>query len=73
MLKAVIFLIIIWHGLMLGCVLQFTKDNVSFGAVAKAVILHDSNFLNENCDYKKARIMCITLFLLMILIGKILT
>ncbi len=26
MLKAIVFLIVVWHGLMLGCVLQFTKD-----------------------------------------------
>jgi hypothetical protein len=71
MLKAIVFLIVVWHGLMLGCVLQFTKDDVSLGAVARAVVLHDGKFLNLNCDYKKARIMCLTLFLLMNLIGYI--
>ena len=71
MVKAVLMMLVVWHGLMLGCVLQFTKDSVSLGASAKAVILHDNKFLAENCEYKKAKILCLTLFLLMNLIGYI--
>ena len=73
MLKAIIFLIVVWHGLMLGCVLQFTKDSVSLGAVTKAVMLHDKKFLAVNCDYKKAKFMCVMLFLLINIIGNIST
>ncbi len=73
MIKTFLVLIICWYGLMLGCVLQFTNDSVSVRDITKAVILHDIKFLNKNCDYKKARIMCVVLFLLMNLIGNILS
>ncbi len=71
MLEALFMIIFLWHGLMLGCVLQFTNDSVGIGAVAKAVVLHDVKFLNQNCDYKKARRMCLILFVLVVLIGNI--
>jgi len=71
MIKTILVLIICWYGLMLGCVLQFTNDSVNVRDITKAVILHDVKFLNKNCDYKKARIMCVVLFLLMHLIGSI--
>lgn len=74
MLKAIIFLIIVWHGLMLGCVLiHSTTDSADFGTVVKAVVLHDRKFLAMNCEYKKARILCVTLFLLINLLGSIST
>ncbi|MCM1327973.1 MAG: hypothetical protein NC253_00895 [Ruminococcus sp.] len=72
MIIAIFTLLVVWHGLMLGCVLQFiTNDGVGIGEFAKAVVLHNVKFLNQNCDYKKARIMCFALFLLINLIGSI--
>lgn len=73
MIKAVLMLLVILHGLMLGCVLLFTNDNISFVDVVKAVMLHDVKFLTANCNYKKAKILCVTLFLLMNIVGIIST
>lgn len=71
MLVALFMIIFIYHGLMLGCVLQFTNDGVGIGEVAKAVMFHDIEFLEKNCDYPKARRMCLILFVLVALIGNI--
>ena len=62
-IKAILMLPVLWHVLMLGCCLVMCKnDFVTLYAVTKAVMLHDLNFLTENCNYPKARILCTVLF-----------
>lgn len=73
MIKVILMLLVVWHGLMLGCCLITCKnDFVSLRAVARAVLLHDINFLKTNCNYTKAKIICTILFVSTAVIGNIL-
>lgn len=52
---AVLTMIIVWHGLMLGSVFIYSKDNANLFRLIQAVMSHDIDFLKGNCDYYKAR------------------
>lgn len=70
MVKAVLLLLVVWHGLMLGCCIEMCKnDFVTIRAITKAVMLHDVKFLTANCNYPKAKVICTILFIGTALIG----
>lgn len=72
MIKAILMLLVVWHGLMLGsCLVMCKNDSISIGSIAKAVMLHDVRFLKANCKYIKARVLCTILFVGTALIGNI--
>lgn len=72
MMIAILMLLVVWHGLMLGCCIVMCKnDFVSLRTLAKAVMLHDVKFLTANCNYPKAKIICTILFVGTALIGNI--
>lgn len=72
MVKTVLMLLVVWHGLMLGCCIVMCKnDFVTIRAITKAVMLHGVKFLTANCNYPKAKIVCTILFVGTALVGNI--